>query len=160
MKKFNISRIDPTFREKKISNYQQIKYRYSDFLLKTGRHNRTIQKSELKTKKQDQTIKESELKTNRHNRLIQKSELDINRLYRPIKSEDQIGIGRSINRTLRPPMLPSYHGMRYLTVSFLLPLLLHIPVLWIRIRIKALLNLDLTPGFWCPEMKNEITSIF
>ncbi len=25
-KKFNITRIDPTFREKKISNYQQIKY--------------------------------------------------------------------------------------------------------------------------------------
>ncbi len=26
VKKFNITRIDPTFREKKISNYQQIKY--------------------------------------------------------------------------------------------------------------------------------------
>ncbi len=30
--------------------------------LKTGRHNRPIQKSELKTKKQDQLMKESELK--------------------------------------------------------------------------------------------------
>jgi hypothetical protein len=41
---------------------------------------------------------------NRHKRLIQKSELDINRLYRPIKSEDRIGIGRSINWTFRPPL--------------------------------------------------------
>ncbi len=75
--------------------------------LKTKRHNRPIQKSELKTKKQDQTIKESELKTNRHNRPIQKSELGINRLYRPIQLEDRIGIGRSINRTFRPPLLRS-----------------------------------------------------
>jgi hypothetical protein len=73
--------------------------------LKSNRHNRPIQKSELKTKKQDRTIKESELKTNRHNRPIQKSELGINRLYRPIQSEDRIGIGRSINRTFRPPLL-------------------------------------------------------
>jgi hypothetical protein len=72
--------------------------------LKSNRHNRPIQKSELKTKKQDRTIKESELKTNRHNRPIQKSELGINRLYRPIQSEDRIGIGRSINRTFRPPL--------------------------------------------------------
>jgi hypothetical protein len=71
---------------------------------KTNRHNRPIQKSELKTKKQDRTIKESELKTNRYNRPIQKSELCINRLYRPIQSEDQIGIGKSINRTFRPPL--------------------------------------------------------
>ena len=63
-----------------------------------------IQKSELKTKKQDRTIKESELKMNRHNRPIQKSELDINRLYRLIQSEDRIGIGKSINRTFRPPL--------------------------------------------------------
>ena len=76
--------------------------------LKTNRHNRPIQKSELKTKKQDRTIKESELKTNRHNRPIQKSELGINRLYRPIQSEDRIGIGRSINRTFRPPLAVSY----------------------------------------------------
>jgi hypothetical protein len=72
--------------------------------LKTNRHNRPIQKSELKTKKQDRTIKESELKTNRYNQPIQKSELGINRLYRPIQSEDRIGIGRSINRTFRPPL--------------------------------------------------------
>jgi len=72
--------------------------------LKTNRHNRPIQKSELKTKKQDRTIKESELKTNRYNRPIQKSELGINRLHRPIQSEDRIGIGRSINRTFRPPL--------------------------------------------------------
>ena len=75
--------------------------------LKSNRHNRPIQKSELKTKKQDWTIKESELKTNRHNRPIQKSELGINRLYRPIQSEDRIGIGRSINRTFRPPLTVS-----------------------------------------------------
>jgi hypothetical protein len=75
--------------------------------LKTNRHNRPIQKSELKTKKQDRTIKVSELKTNRHNRPIQKSELGINRLYRPIQSEDRIGIGRSINRTFRPPLILS-----------------------------------------------------
>jgi hypothetical protein len=73
--------------------------------LKTNRHNRPIQKSELKTKKQDRTIKESEPKTNRHNWPIQKSELDINRLYRPIQSEDRIGIERSINRTFGPPLL-------------------------------------------------------
>ncbi len=72
--------------------------------LKKNRHNWPIQKSELKTKKQDRTIKESELKSNRHNRPIQKSELGINRLYRPIQSEDRIGIGRSINRTYRPPL--------------------------------------------------------
>jgi hypothetical protein len=72
--------------------------------LKTNQHNRPIQKLELKTKKQDRTIKESELKTNRHNRPIQKSELGINRLHRPIQSEDPIGIGRSINRTFRPPL--------------------------------------------------------
>jgi hypothetical protein len=46
--------------------------------LKTDRHNRPIQKSELKTKKQDQSMKESELEIDRHNRPIQKSELDIN----------------------------------------------------------------------------------
>jgi hypothetical protein len=73
--------------------------------LKTYRHNRPIQKSELKTRKQDRTIKESELKTNRHNWPIQKLELDINRLYRPIQSEDRIGIGIAINRTFRPPMV-------------------------------------------------------
>jgi hypothetical protein len=72
--------------------------------LKTNRHNRPIRKSELKTKKQDRMIKESELKTNQHNRPIQKSELGINRLYHPIQSEDRIGIGRSINRTFRPPL--------------------------------------------------------
>ncbi len=71
----------------------------------TDRHNRPIQKSELKTKKQDQSMKESELKMDQHNRPIQKSELDIDRLYRPIQSEDWIGIGRSINRTFRPPLL-------------------------------------------------------
>jgi hypothetical protein len=77
--------------------------------LKTNRHNRPIQKSELKTKKQDQTNKESELKTNRYNRPIQKSELGINRLYRLIQSEDRIGIGRSINRTFRPPLQITQH---------------------------------------------------
>jgi hypothetical protein len=80
--------------------------------LNTNRHNRPIQKSELKTKKQDRTIKESELKTNRHNRPIQKSELDINRLYRPIQSEDRIGIGISINRTFRPPLAIQYCSRR------------------------------------------------
>jgi hypothetical protein len=72
--------------------------------LKTDRHNRPIQKSELKTKKQDRSMKESELKMDRHNRSIQKSKFDINRLYPPIQSEDRIGIGRSINRTFRPPL--------------------------------------------------------
>ncbi len=85
--------------------------------LKTNRHNRPIQKSELKTKKQDRKIKESELKTNRYNRPIKKSELGINRLHRPIQSEDRIGIGKSINRTFRPPLIinnwtvPVRHGM-------------------------------------------------
>jgi hypothetical protein len=50
-------------------------------------------------------MKDSELKTDRHNRPTQKSELDINRLYLPIQSEDRIGIGRSINLTFRPPLL-------------------------------------------------------
>jgi hypothetical protein len=76
--------------------------------LKTDRHNRLIQKSELKTKKQDRLMKKSELKMDRHNRPIQKSELDINRLYTPIQSEDRIGIGRSINRTFRPPLRISH----------------------------------------------------
>jgi hypothetical protein len=75
-----------------------------DSELKTNRHNQLIQKSDLKIKKQDRTIKESELKTNRHNQPIQKSDLGINRLYRPIQSEDRIGIGRSIIRTFRPPL--------------------------------------------------------
>jgi hypothetical protein len=57
-------------------------------LLKTGRHNRTLQKSELKTKKQDRTIKESELKTNRHNRPIQKSELKTKKQDRTIKDRN------------------------------------------------------------------------
>ncbi len=73
--------------------------------LKTDRPNRPIQKSELKTKKQDRLMKELELKMDRHDRPIQKSELDINRLYPPIQSEDRIGIGRSINRTFRPPLI-------------------------------------------------------
>jgi hypothetical protein len=73
------------------------------FLFKTGRHNRTIQKSELKTKKQDRTIKESELKTNRHNWPIQKSNLRprnrIGRLKnRNSKRTDTIG--RYKNRNL------------------------------------------------------------
>ncbi len=72
--------------------------------LKTDRHNRPEQKSELKTKKQDQSMKDSELKKDRHNRPIQKSKLDTDRLYRPRQSEDRIGIGRSLNRTFRPPM--------------------------------------------------------
>ncbi len=63
--------------------------------LKMEQHNRPIQKSELKTKKLDPSMKKSELKMDRHNRPIQKSELDINRFYRPIQSEDRIGIGRS-----------------------------------------------------------------
>ena len=63
--------------------------------LKTDRHNRPIQKSELETKKQDQSMKKSELRMDRHNRRIQKSEPDIDRLYQPIQSEDRIGIGRS-----------------------------------------------------------------
>jgi hypothetical protein len=50
-------------------------------------------------------MKESELKMNRYNRPIQKSELEIHQLYQPIQSEDRIGMGRSINRTFRPPML-------------------------------------------------------
>ena len=73
--------------------------------LKTDRHNHPIQKSELETKKQDRSMKESELKMDRHNRPIPKSELEIHRLYRPIQSEDRIGIGKSINRTFRPPLL-------------------------------------------------------
>ncbi len=72
--------------------------------LKMDRHNRPIQKSELKTKKLDRSMKESELKMDRRNRPIQKSELYINRFCRPIQSEDRIGIGRSINRTFRPPL--------------------------------------------------------
>ncbi len=63
--------------------------------LNMDRHNRSIQKSELKTKKLDWLMKESELKMDRRNRPIQKSELYINRFYRPIQSEDRIGIGRS-----------------------------------------------------------------
>ncbi len=97
--------------EKVFGNQEQMKeerlgpqFLIKESELKTNRHNRPIQKSELETKKQDRTIKESELKTNRHNRPIQKSELDINRLYRPIQSEDRIGIGKSINRTFRPPL--------------------------------------------------------
>ena len=73
--------------------------------LKTDRHNRPIQKSELETKKQDRWMKESELKMDRHNRSMQKSELAIDRLYRPIQSEDRIGIRRSINGTFRPPLV-------------------------------------------------------
>ncbi len=112
--------------------------------VKTNRHNRPIQKSELKTKKQDRTIKESELKTNRHNRPIQKSELDINRLYRPIQSEDRIGIGISINRTFRPPLLiyPYVEPMRHLFTlmlsqreTYLLMLsqwVTHLPLSWVK----------------------------
>ncbi len=72
--------------------------------LKMDRRNCPIQKSELKTKKLDGSMKESELKRDRRNCPIQKSELCINRFYRPIQSEDRIGIGRSINRTFRPPL--------------------------------------------------------
>jgi hypothetical protein len=72
--------------------------------LKMDRHNRPIQKSELKNKKLDRSMKESALKMYQHKRPIQKSELYINRFYRPIQSEDRIGIGRSINRTFRPPL--------------------------------------------------------
>jgi hypothetical protein len=96
--------------------------------LEIDRHSRSIQKSELKTKnrngqlknqKQTDTIaryknrtlnppiKESDLKTdqsNQYNQLIQKLEFEINRrLYWSIESDDQIGIGRSINRTFCPP---------------------------------------------------------
>ncbi len=73
------------------------------FLLKTGRHNRTIQKSELKTKKQDRTIKESELKTNRHNQPIQKSELETKKQDRTLKNRNSKRtdtIGRYKNRNL------------------------------------------------------------
>jgi hypothetical protein len=73
-------------------------------LLKTGRHNRTIQKSELKTKKQDRMIKESELKTTRHNRPIQKPELKTKKQDRTIKesgnSKRADTIGRYKNRNL------------------------------------------------------------
>ncbi len=74
--------------------------------LKMDRHNRPMQKSELKTKKLDRLMKELELKMDRRNRPIQKSELYINRFYRPIQSEDRIGIGRSINWAFRPPLPP------------------------------------------------------
>jgi hypothetical protein len=70
--------------------------------LKTDRHNRPEQKSELKTKKQDWSMKESELKKDRHNRPVQKSKLDTGRLYRPRQSEDRIGIGRSIGPFAHP----------------------------------------------------------
>ena len=55
--------------------------------LKTDRHNRPIQKSELKTKKLDRSMKESELKMDWHNRSMQKSELDIDLIV----STDTIG---------------------------------------------------------------------
>ena len=84
--------------------------------LKMDRHNRPIQKSELKTKKLDRSMKESELKMDRRNRLIQKSELYINRFYRPIQSEDRIGIGRSINRTFRPSLFPSHNKWFYFLI--------------------------------------------
>ncbi len=58
--------------------------------LKTDRHNRPIQKSELKTKKQNQLMKESELKMDRHNRPIQ------NRNLKPRNR-----IGRWKNRNLK-----------------------------------------------------------
>jgi hypothetical protein len=61
-------------------------------------------------------MKELELKTDRHNRPIQKSKLDINRLYRPIKSEDRIGIRRSINRTFRPPLPLGERRDKHVTV--------------------------------------------
>ncbi len=64
LKKFNITRIDPTFREKNISNYQQIKVSVKPFFYLKLADTRMIQKSELKIKKQDRTIKESEHKTN------------------------------------------------------------------------------------------------
>ncbi len=66
-------------------------------------------------------MKKSELKMDRHNRPIQKSELDINRLYPPIQSEDRIGIGRSINRTFRPPLLLlQSHPLSYFALKFYL----------------------------------------
>ncbi len=85
--------------------------------LKIDRHNRPIQKSELKTKKLDRSMKESELEMDRRNRPMQKSELYINRFYRQIQSEDRIGIGRSINRTFRPPLV----GTQAFTQLFTLP---------------------------------------
>jgi hypothetical protein len=60
------------------------------FLLTTGRHNRTIQKSKLKSKKQDRLIRESELKTDRHNARYKSRNL------RPGNR-----IGRSKNRNLK-----------------------------------------------------------
>ena len=56
--------------------------------LKTDRHNRPIQKSELETKKLDRSMKESELKMDRHNRPIQKSELKTKKLHRSMKESE------------------------------------------------------------------------
>jgi hypothetical protein len=56
--------------------------------LKTDRHNRPIQKSELKTKKQDWSMKESELKKDRHNRPIQKSELKTKKQDQSMKESE------------------------------------------------------------------------
>jgi len=68
-------------------------------------YNRPIQKSDLETDRYNRPIQKSDLETDQYNRPIQKSELKIYRLCRPIQSEDLIGIGRSDNRTFRPPLV-------------------------------------------------------
>jgi len=73
--------------------------------LEMDRYNSPIQKSDLETDRYNRPIQKSDLETDRYNRPIQKSELKIYRLCRPIQSEDRIGIGRSDNRTFRPPLL-------------------------------------------------------
>ena len=76
----------------------------------------------------NRSIKKSELESVRYNWPIQKSELKIDRLYWLIQSEDRIGIGRSINRTFRPPL----------------------PICSVAVRIRdSLLFWPLDPDPWC-----------
>ncbi len=102
--------------------------------LKMDRHNRPIQKSEHKTKKLDRSMKESELKMDPCNRPIQKSELYINRFYRPIQSKDRIGIGRSINRTFRPPLVSARKAITHW------PRLCHIAIFPFQTLYRALIT--------------------
>jgi len=72
--------------------------------LEMDQYNRPIQKSDLEMDRYNRPIQKSDLEMDQYNRPIQKSELKIYRLCRPIQSEDRIGIGRSDNRTFRPPL--------------------------------------------------------
>jgi hypothetical protein len=75
--------------------------------LEMDRSNSPIQKSDLETDRYNRPIQKSDLETDRYNRPIQKSEHKIYRLCWPMQSEDRIGIGRSNNRTFRPPLSAS-----------------------------------------------------